>query len=158
MTDYAARTVSLLIEKNLKISAAESCTGGLFTKMITDVAGSSAVLDASVVAYANAAKIKFLGVSERNISEHGVVSEIVASEMAIGATKLMGADVGVGITGIAGPDGGSAEKPVGLVWTAVCYKGKVYPAKLQFSGDRDTVREKTCEAVFNNIIELIEKY
>ena len=157
MTEYAERTVSLLIEKNLTISAAESCTGGLFTKLITDVAGSSAVLDASVVTYANDAKIKFLGVSEDNIREFGVVSEAVASEMAAGATKLMGADVGVGITGIAGPGGGSREKPVGLVWTAVCYKGKVYPAKLQLSGDRETVREKTCEAVFKNIIDIIEK-
>lgn len=156
MTDYAASAVSLLKEKNLKISAAESCTGGMFTKMITDLAGSSAVLDASVVTYANDAKIKFLGVSEENISRYGVVSEAVASEMAVGATRLMDADIGVGITGIAGPGGGSIEKPVGLVWTAVCYKGKVYPAKLQLSGSRDDVRKGTCEAVFKNIIEIIK--
>ena len=156
MTDYAAEAVRILIEKGLKISAAESCTGGMFTKMITDCAGSSAVLDASVVTYANEAKVKCLGVSEENISKYGVVSEAVASDMAVGATRLMNADVGVGITGIAGPGGGSEEKPVGLVWTAVCYKGTVYPAKLQLSGNRDAVRKGTCETVFKNIIEIIK--
>ncbi|MBS7298719.1 MAG: CinA family protein [Eubacteriales bacterium] len=158
MTDCAAKVVELLIERGLKISAAESCTGGLFTKMITDVAGSSAVLDASVVTYANEAKIKFLGVSESNIIEYGVVSEAVAKEMAKGTTELMGADIGVGITGIAGPGGGSKEKPVGLVWTAVCYKGEIYPCKLQLAGSREDIRMNTCKAVFKNIIELIEKH
>ena len=157
MSDYAVKAVELMIDKGLKISAAESCTGGLFTKMITDISGSSAVLDASVVTYANSAKVKFLGVSEESISKYGVVSEAVACEMAKGATELMGADVGVGITGIAGPGGGSIEKPVGLVWTAVCYKGEIYPVKLMLSGDRNEVRTATCNKVFENIIEVIGK-
>ena len=157
MFNYAARAVSLLKDKDLKISAAESCTGGLFTKMITDIAGSSAVLDASVVTYANSAKVKFLGVSEDNILKYGVVSETVACEMAKGVAELVGADVGVGITGIAGPDGGSREKPVGLVWTAVCYKGEIYPAKLMLSGDRNEVRTAACNKVFENIIEIVGK-
>lgn len=158
MIDYAEKTVQLLAEKGFKISAAESCTGGLFTKMITDVPGSSAVLDVSVVTYANAAKMKFLGVSEENITKYGVVSEAVAAEMANGAAKLMNADIGVGITGIAGPGGGSAQKPVGLVWTAVWYKNTIFTYELRLDGNRDEVRNGTCKAVFEKIIEIIENY
>ncbi len=156
MTDYARKAFDLLKDKELKISAAESCTGGMLTKKITDIPGSAAVLDLSVVTYANAAKVKMLGVSDKSIEKYGVVSETVAVQMAEGVAALMDAEVGVGITGIAGPGGGSEEKPVGLVWTAVRYKGKTYPARLQLSGDRDDIRNATCDAVFKNIIDIIE--
>ncbi|MBQ7794224.1 MAG: CinA family protein [Clostridia bacterium] len=147
----------LLKSNGLKISTAESCTGGLFTKLITDLPGSSAVLDCSVVTYANEAKVKLLGVSEESIKKYGVVSEAVACEMARGAARLMDADIGVGITGIAGPDGGTSEKPVGLVWTAVFYRGEVRPFELRLHGTRDEIRQKTCQCVFENIIKVISK-
>ena len=155
MNDLAYKVFCRLREKNLKISAAESCTGGLFTKLITDIPGSSEVLDLSIVTYANAAKVKFLGVSEKSIADHGVVSEEVAVQMARGICDAFGADVGVGITGIAGPGGGTAEKPVGLVWTAVCYEGRVYPKRLLLDGDREAVRAGACAEIFKGLLEIL---
>ena len=155
MNDLAYKVFFRLREKNLKISAAESCTGGLFTKLITDIPGSSEVLDLSIVTYANAAKVKFLGVSEKSIADFGVVSEEVAVQMARGICDAFGADVGVGITGIAGPGGGTAEKPVGLVWTAVCYEGRVYPKRLLLDGDREAVRAGACAEIFKSLLEIL---
>ena len=155
MNDLAYKVFCRLREKNLKISAAESCTGGLFTKLITDIPGSSEVLDLSIVTYANAAKVKFLGVSEKSIADYGVVSEEVAVQMARGICDAFGADVGVGITGIAGPGGGTAEKPVGLVWTAVCYEGRVYPKRLLLDGDREAVRAGACAEIFKGQLEIL---
>lgn len=157
MKDYAYTAYRLLAEKGCKISAAESCTGGLFAKCITDIPGSSQVLDVSIVTYANDAKIKFLGVSEEDIARYGVVSEAVARQMAEGVRGLMNAEVGVGITGIAGPDGGSEQKPVGTVWTAICLCGKTYSEKLSLSGDREEIREATCRLVFEKLAELLKK-
>ena len=155
MNDLAYKVFCRLREKNLKISAAESCTGGLFTKLITDIPGSSEVLDLSIVTYANAAKVKFLGVSEKSIADYGVVSEEVAVQMARGICDAFSADVGVGITGIAGPGGGTAEKPVGLVWTAVCYEGRVYPKRLLLDGDREAVRSGACAEIFKGLLEIL---
>lgn len=155
MNDMAYKVFCRLREKNLKISAAESCTGGLFTKLITDIPGSSEVIDLSIVTYANAAKVKFLGVSEKSIADYGVVSEEVAVQMARGICDAFGADVGVGITGIAGPGGGTAEKPVGLVWTAVCYEGRVYPKRLLLDGDREAVRAGACAEIFKGLLEIL---
>lgn len=155
MNDLAYKVFCRLREKNLKISAAESCTGGLFTKLITDIPGSSEVLDLSIVTYANAAKVKFLGVSEKSIADFGVVSEEVAVQMARGICDAFGADVGVGITGIAGPGGGTAKKPVGLVWTAVCCEGKIYPKRLLLDGDREAVRAGACAEIFKSLLEIL---
>lgn len=155
MNDLAYKAYQMLLENGYKISAAESCTGGLFSKLITDIPGSSSVLDVSIVTYANEAKMKFLGVSEESIKSYGVVSEAVAKEMAEGVRKLMNADVGVGITGIAGPDGGSPEKPVGTVWTAICLNGRTYAERLSLKGDREGIREAACGAVFEKLISLL---
>ncbi len=111
--------VRLLEEKGLHISMAESCTGGLLAKRITDVSGASGVLDVSFVTYANEAKEKYLGVRKDTLAAHGAVSPEVASEMAEGVRRVSGADIGVGITGIAGPTGGTPEKPVGLIYISV---------------------------------------
>ena len=157
MNNLAYKTYEHLLEKGYRISAAESCTGGLFAKYITDIPGSASVLDVSIVTYANEAKIKFLGVSEENIKSYGVVSEAVAKEMASGVRKLMNANVGIGITGIAGPGGGTPEKPVGTVWTAIDIDGEIYAEKLSLNGDRETVREATCNAVFERLVSLLEK-
>ncbi len=135
--------VRLLAEKGLKIAAAESCTGGLISSMITGVAGSSEVYDGSVVSYANRIKHGILGVSGENLESFGAVSEPVAREMAEGICRVIGADVGIAVTGIAGPGGGSPEKPVGTVYIAVSYKGNTEVKLCHFRGNREKVRRLT---------------
>ena len=115
----AERVVNALIKHGLHISFAESCTGGLAAARIVDVPNASYVLDASFVTYAERAKVKFVNVAEESIAEHGVVSECVALSMAKGAAAAANAEIGVGISGIAGPSGGSPEKPVGTVFVGV---------------------------------------
>lgn len=148
--------VALLTERKMKISAAESCTGGLFAALITNVAGASCVLDESYVTYANTAKMKLLGVRENTLREFGAVSSETACEMAQGLYARTGADVCVGITGIAGPDGGTAEKPVGLVYAGICFCGNTEILKMNHSGSREEVREKTCVEVMSRIIEILK--
>lgn len=120
----AERVVNALIKHGLHISFAESCTGGLAAARIVDVPNASYVLDASFVTYANQAKVKFVNVAEESIAEHGVVSECVALSMAKGAAAAANAEIGVGISGIAGPSGGSPEKPVGTVCFGFYFGGK----------------------------------
>ena len=143
--------VELMTEKKLTVSAAESCTGGMFAKMITDVAGSSKILNESYITYANESKVKILGVNSDDIEKYGVVSEQVAVQMAEGVAKISGADIGVGITGIAGPDGGTDKKPVGLVYMAVNYKGNTIVRELRLNGERERVRYVTCLNAFDEI-------
>jgi nicotinamide-nucleotide amidase len=114
--------VRLLTKKNLTLTTAESCTGGLISSRVTDVPGSSAVFTHGFVTYANEAKISLLGVSPTNIECHGAVSEAVALQMATGALEASGADIAVAVTGIAGPDGGTPEKPVGTAWIGLAAK------------------------------------
>ena len=147
--------VELLIEKNLKISAAESCTGGMFSKMIVDIPGCSGILDESFVTYANEAKIKYLGVKKETLDKYGAVSEQTATEMAEGVLKNTGADIGVGITGIAGPDGGTAEKPVGLVYVGVSVKGRTKVRELNLKGNREKVRYTAALNAFDMIFKEI---
>lgn len=129
-----------LVARGFRIALAESCTGGLVTARLTDVPGSSAYVDRAVVSYSNAAKIDALGVPAALVAEHGAVSEPVASAMADGVRQRSGADLGVSITGIAGPDGGSDAKPVGLVWFAVSGPRGVVTRRALFPGDRAAVR------------------
>ena len=143
--------VKRLIERGLKISAAESCTGGLFTALITDVAGSSQILDESIVTYSNEAKMRELGVKKETLDTLGAVSADTARQMAEGIKIHTGADIGVGITGIAGPGGGSAEKPVGTVFIGVSYNGKTEVRELHIDGNRSKVRETACKIVFETI-------
>ena len=143
--------VHMLTEKGLKISSAESCTGGLFAKLITDIPGSSAVLDESYVTYANQAKTKILGVKPQTLEKYGAVSEQTAREMADGLYNVTKSSVCAVFTGIAGPGGGTAEKPVGLVYTGVCIDGKTDVYKLQLSGSRDKIRYQACLEVFDLI-------
>lgn len=120
----------------LTISCAESCTGGLLTSALTDVPGSSRYVIGSVVSYSNDVKVHILHVSEETLSLYGAVSEETAREMAEGVRDLMQTDIGVGITGIAGPDGGSEEKPVGLVYIAVADQVRTLVQKNLFFGTR----------------------
>ena len=117
-----ATVVRLLAAKKLKLATAESCTGGLISCRITDVPGSSAVFTHGFVTYANAAKMDLLGVSPADLETHGAVSETVARQMAAGALRVSGADIAVAVTGIAGPDGGTVEKPVGTAWIGLAVR------------------------------------
>ena len=149
------KLVKELCDRNLKIATAESCTGGLLAKKITDVSGSSRIFDMGIVSYANRIKNEFLEVSNEVLDTVGAVSEETARQMAIGVTKLAKSDIGVGITGIAGPTGGTPEKPVGLVYFGVYFKSedKLIVKKLLLNGDRDAVREQTTELVIKEILD-----
>jgi len=139
----------LLLEKKLRIAAAESCTGGLFTKRLTDVPGSSRYVERSFITYSNEAKMQMLGVPAATLEAHGAVSAAVAEAMAVGARRAAGVDFGVGITGIAGPDGGSNEKPVGLVFIAVADERGSAVRKLRFIGTRAAIRERSAQAALD---------
>jgi nicotinamide-nucleotide amidase len=119
----AAEVIALYAAKSLKLATAESCTGGLVAAFLTEISGSSVVLDRGFVTYSNEAKTTMIGVPQALLAEHGAVSEAVARAMAEGALKSASADVAVAITGIAGPTGGSPDKPVGLVHFAVARRG-----------------------------------
>lgn len=149
--------VRKLIEKKLIIATAESCTGGLLAKKITDVSGSSEIFEMGLVSYANRIKNEFLEVPNEVLNTVGAVSEETAKQMALGITKLAKSDIGVGITGIAGPTGGSAQKPVGLVYYSIYFKkeDKLVVKKLLLKGSRDEVREETTEIVIKEILENI---
>lgn len=153
----AADLLDALRAKGLTIVTAESCTGGLISAYLTEVAGSSDVVERGFVTYSNAAKTELLGVPADLIEEHGAVSEEVARAMAEGALKHSGADVSVAVTGIAGPGGGSEEKPVGLVHIAAAKRGgSGHHLRCAF-GDagRSKVRRDTVEEALNLVRSLI---
>jgi nicotinamide-nucleotide amidase len=135
----------LLRERSLTLALAESCTGGLLSARLTEVAGVSAVLDRAVVTYANRAKIEALGVDAALLERHGAVSEEVASAMAAGIMQAAHSDIGVAITGIAGPDGGTSEKPVGLVFVAICGAAGTRVRRNLFPGGRGLVRQQATQ-------------
>jgi len=134
------KTANLLICQGIKLAAAESCTGGLLGKMITDLPGSSGYFWGGVISYSNEAKQCILGVREDTLLKYGAVSRETAREMAEGIRKISGADVALAITGIAGPEGGSAEKPVGLVYIALAYDNGCEVKELRFGLGRDLIR------------------
>ncbi len=153
-----AEFLELLKNHRLKVTTAESCTGGMVAAAITDVSGSSDFFDAGVVTYANEAKAALLGVSEQTLASYGAVSPETACEMAEGVLKLNGADIAISVTGIAGPTGGTDEKPVGLVYIGLSGKGGTVSYKNIFSGDRDGVRKQTVARAFELGAEYIRKY
>ena len=131
-----------LVSKHWRITTAESCTGGGLAQLLTSIPGSSSWFERGFVTYSNESKSDMLGVKKDTLEKYGAVSEAVAREMAEGALKNSHADVSVAITGIAGPDGGSLEKPVGMVWFAWCVFGNTFSECKFFLGDRCVVREK----------------
>lgn len=150
------QVVEKLIEKDFHISFAESCTGGLCCGTIVNVTNASKVLDMSFVTYANEAKIKLLGVKADTILSNGVVSEEVAFEMAQGVAEAAGSEVGVGITGVAGPGGGTAKKPVGMVCFGFCINGEVTTYTKQFGEiGRNQVRKSSVEFVLQTLLDLL---
>lgn len=148
--------VEKLIEKGYHISFAESCTGGLCCGILVNVANASKVLDMSFVTYANEAKIKLLGVKTDTILDNGVVSEEVAYEMAQGVADVANSEVGVGVTGVAGPGGGTDKKPVGMVCFGFCINGKTVTYTKQFGEiGRNQVRKSSVEFVYQTLLELL---
>jgi nicotinamide-nucleotide amidase len=139
--------VGELIDAGKSVSVAESCTGGWIAKALTDIGGSSQCFSYGVVSYSNGAKESLLGVNPASLNDHGAVSEDVVREMATGVLSLSGADYAVAVSGIAGPGGGSAEKPVGTVWIAWAVRKRkkttVDAEKHKIEGDRDSVRSRT---------------
>lgn len=140
-TSLEEKVVKLLRKHKLTLATAESCTGGLLTGRIVNVPGSSDVLYGGYITYANKAKRKSLGVSKETLKEYGAVSEQTATQMAVGACKEAEADAAISITGIAGPDGGTLEKPVGLVYIACHLCGTTTVQEFRFTGNRQKIRE-----------------
>ena len=144
INELATTLVGELNRKNKAVATAESCTGGWVAKALTDVPGSSGCFGYGIVSYSNGAKESILGVSNRTLTEHGAVSEPVVREMAEGTLCLSGADISIAVSGVAGPDGGSDEKPVGTVWFAWSMRGPrgiTTDTELQrFEGNRESIR------------------
>lgn len=149
--------VEILTKKQYKITTAESCTGGLVAATIVNVSGASEVFQVGFVTYANEAKEKELGVKSETLQTYGAVSEKTAKEMAIGCAAHAKAQVGISTTGIAGPGGGTAEKPVGLVYIGCAVRSNVYVEKNVFSGDRQQVRRQAADRAIGFALECIKK-
>lgn len=149
------QVVRLLKKQDLTITAAESCTGGMIAGTLVNVAGASDVFGESYVTYSNEAKHRLVGVNEETLKQFGAVSEETAYEMAAGAARAAGADVGLSSTGIAGPGGGTPEKPVGLVYIGCFVCGKVQVRRLNLHGSRKQIRRNTVEAVLKLAAEML---
>lgn len=149
----AADVVAKLGSRGWQIAFAESCTGGMLASAITEVSGSSAVFQLGVVSYSDHIKNKILDVDDFLLAEFSAVCPMVATEMAVGILNLAAADIGVSVTGIAGPNGGSADKPVGLVYICVATKAKCDVYENVFSGNRSEVRFQAVEFALKKVLE-----
>jgi nicotinamide-nucleotide amidase len=154
-TDLAAVLLGELERRSARLAVAESCTGGLVGQRLTAVPGSSRVFLGAVVAYHNEVKLALLGVSGDALAAHGAVSEAVARDMAAGAARSLGADAAVAVTGIAGPDGGTADKPVGTVWIAALWQGTLRTSRYLFPGEREVVRRRAAQAALDALRRLL---
>ncbi len=156
LRDLAEQLGLCLTTKGLKLASAESCTGGWLAKIITDIPGSSAWFTGSVVSYSNAVKKSLLDVSESTLNEFGAVSGETVLEMSDGLFSHTDADVVVSVSGIAGPDGGSEDKPVGLVWLSWGKRDKtVFATPFNFDGDREAVRKHSIKQALNCLLDLL---
>ena len=152
----AEQVAAAALQRRLMLVTAESCTGGWVAKALTDLSGSSAWFDAGVVTYSYGAKEALLGVNPRTLERTGAVSEETALEMVSGALARFGAGMAVAVTGIAGPTGGTPEKPVGTVWISWKRRGGYAHASLfHFAGDREAVRRQTVAAALNGVIKAL---
>ncbi len=146
---------ALLEEKGLRLATAESCTGGWVSKELTALAGSSTWYEGGVVSYSNAMKENLLHVPAGTIEQYGAVSEPVAVAMASGAASVLNCDLSLAITGIAGPSGGTSEKPVGTVWIGWSVNSQPFARHFLFAGDRAEVRRQAVHAALQGLIELV---
>jgi len=157
ITDLAAALGEILLSRQLTVTVAESCTGGGVAEAITRIPGSSRWFEVGFVTYSNHAKSRLLGVDEGVLAGVGAVSESVVEQMANGALQEAQADIAVAVSGIAGPDGGSEEKPVGTVWFAWARDdGEIITKKMVFSGDRLAVRQQSVVLSLQGLLELID--
>lgn len=154
MSEIAQQVLAAFNAKGKMLATAESCTGGMVAAALTDIAGSSAVVERGFVTYSNRAKAQLLGIDPAVIEAHGAVSQEVAEAMARGALAQSATDVAVAVTGIAGPDGGSADKPVGLVWFGLAAAGTPTTTDhVIFKGDRAAVRRQATEKALALLLE-----
>lgn len=151
------KVVELLADRHYTVTTAESCTGGLIAGTLVNVAGASDVLNEGYVTYSNEAKERLVGVKHETLERHGAVSEQTAGEMAQGAAKAAGADAALSATGIAGPGGGTAEKPVGLVYVGCFLRGKTSVKECRFTGDRAENRMNTVKTALSMLEEALEQ-
>lgn len=157
MTTKVEELAALLLEREWMLATAESCTGGMIAAACTDLAGSSQWFERGFVTYSNEAKVELLGVEASLIAANGAVSEVVARAMAFGAVRHSRARVGVAVTGVAGPTGGSAAKPVGTVWFGFMVDGRLSSETQRFDGDRAAVRAATREHALQRVISLLQE-
>lgn len=153
--NLAIETGKLLKERGLLLATAESCTGGGLSYWLTSVPGSSEWFERGFVTYSNSAKIDMLGVQSETLEQFGAVSEEVANEMADGALNYSPADISIAITGIAGPDGGTLEKPVGTVWLAWSHSMTTLTKQYHFKGDRQSIRHQAMEQALSVLLAII---
>tara|TARA_R110000868_G_scaffold189695_1_gene432887 strand:- start:74511 stop:75002 length:492 start_codon:yes stop_codon:yes gene_type:complete len=153
LVEKSSNAIEFLREKGMTISTAESCTGGLIIGLLTEISGSSAVVDRGFITYTNRAKMDMVGVKAKTLKEHGAVSAQTVKEMAIGAKKYSGSRLAVSVSGIAGPTGGSDDKPVGLVHWALAHDNGVITESFIFKGSRSEVRLQAIEAVLDLILK-----
>jgi len=144
-----------LKNQNLSIATAESCTGGLIGNTFTNVSGSSEYFKLGIIAYNNKSKVKLLDISEIMLKKYGAVSKEVAKSMADGVRKLLNVDIGISTTGIAGPTGGTKEKPIGLVYIAVSTRKVTIVKKFNFPGDRLKNKDSTCNAALEMLLDVL---
>lgn len=155
LSSLAAEAFALLSERSRMLVTAESCTGGWIAKLLTDIPGSSIAFDRGFVTYSNASKQQQLAVDDKLLETFGAVSEQVALAMATGALSKSAADLAVAVTGIAGPGGGSPEKPVGMVWIAWADKTHAEARSHYFEGDRDQVRRQAVASALKGVCRLL---
>jgi nicotinamide-nucleotide amidase len=155
--DVAEALNEALAAAGKRVAVAESCTGGLVAKRITDQPGASRVFAGGVIAYANEVKTTQLGVSQEDLERDGAVSEPVARQMALGVARRFGVAAGIGVTGIAGPGGGTPEKPVGTVWLAVALDDHVRAHRLSFVGDREQIRERAAQEALAALLRRVSE-
>lgn len=147
-----------LRKNNLTVATAESCTGGLLAHLLTNISGSSEYFERGVITYSNKSKMELLGVPQETIKEYGAVSKQTAKAMAIGIKEQANVDIGISTTGIAGPTGGTKEKPVGLVYIGIATSRKTEVKRFLFSKDRLQNKEKTCYKALEFLLETITKW
>jgi len=155
-TDLAGLVLDALRAMHRRAAVAESCTGGMLGMRLSAIPGSSDVFAGGIISYDNEVKVRHLGVRESTLRAHGAVSEETAREMATGARTRLGVDVGIGVTGIAGPSGGTPEKPVGTVWVAVDVLGNVQASRISSVGDRAEVRQRGTQAALALLLRALE--
>ncbi len=151
------KIVAILRERGYSITTAESCTGGLLAGRILNVSGASEVYNEGHITYSNEAKERILDVKHETLETYGAVSKETAAEMALGAAKTANANIGLSTTGIAGPGGGSKEKPVGLIYVACSFNGKAYVKECRFHGNREDNRNDAVEACLNLLFDIMTK-